>query len=254
MITPVSDSPLVTFIRAQVPIAARLVEGVRIDHASLCALLDAHDAWALTHLPRTGTAQPLEADVTAVATLFKRSRSWVYLQLRDRRFPGAYVDRRGTHRFPQSCLDAFTAAERTSAARARTDSAGINDSSEAASASLMKRTAQRTRPQATEFTSGAGADDSDARPSAPPDPTAKRATTQHIVPNESAATLSAPESAEVVTAADVSAPPRMTPRPRSTRRPPRPQGKPGTVNPASGAATLTWDSWRATRSAARPTG
>ena len=115
MITPVPDSPLVTFIRAQIPIAARLVEGVRIDHAALCALLDAHDAWALTHLPRPGTAQPLEADVTAVATLFKRSRSWVYLQLRDGRFPGAYVDRRGIHRFPQACLDAFTAAERTSA-------------------------------------------------------------------------------------------------------------------------------------------
>ena len=239
MITSDTDSPLVSFIRAQVPIAARLADGVRIDHATLCALVEAHDAWADSHLPRPGVAQPLEANVTAVAALFKRSRSWVYLQLQDGRFPGAYVDRRGTHRFPQSCLDAFIAAERHATPQMPVATA--------LPASTVER---RSIPQ--------------------------RAPTQQapVLPTPEAPATPAPTDADTVTRPAIVDAARRTPAPAAVRptpsvaamtatspspvmaqqaRRPRPTAGHAAVVPRA-AEGLTWDSWRAGRPAAGPAG
>lgn len=224
MITSDTDSPLVAFIKAQVPIAERLADGVRVDHATLCALLAAHEAWAGTHRPcPTGTVEPLEADVTAVAALFKRSRSWVYLQLRHGRFPGAYVDRRGAHRFPQSCLDGFIAAERVAMpATAPAAVAGGSRTPAAQQAPALETTAVVTATASAT--------------SAPVDTAAEMKTG-----TASAAPPTQPGPATTATTPDSTVGPRA-PRTRAT-------ASNAAAVPAT-RTTLTWDAWRAGRAAA----
>lgn len=241
MITSNTDSPLVSFIKAQVPIAARLAEGIRIDHATLCALVEAHDAWAETLRPRPATAQPLEADVTAVAALFKRSRSWVYLQLRDGRFPGAYVDRRGTHRFPQSCLDAFIAAERHA-----TPSTTQTLVATASPATSVRRSLppRASTEQATVLTT----------PAAPATPALTVATTEtqpttadNVLHNPAPSSVTPEPSVAAMTTTATSS------SPTASRPPRRPRPSPGRVPVVPTApAELTWDAWRAGRPAPGP--
>jgi hypothetical protein len=245
MNTSDTDSPLVAFIKAQVPIAERLADtdGVRVDHATLCALLAAHEAWAGTHRPcPTGTAEPLEADVTAVAALFKRSRSWVYLQLRYGRFPGAYVDRRGAHRFPQSCLDAFIAAERT--ALPATPPAVAVSGSRPASPPQPTTSAQAAKvPQAT--------GDAPATASAAPAP-AETAIVSRPSPTVAAERTSVPTATRRTPPVAAKAP--TTPTPAAAPRPAqqRTTARSATEVPST-PATLTWDAWRTGRTAAGAT-
>lgn len=252
MITTLSESPLVTFMRAQLPVASRLPDGVRVDLTMLRALLEAHDEWAQTLAPPSDNGESTDRGVAEVAAMFKRSRSWVYLQMKHGHFPDAY-EVRGAYRFPKGALDAFIAAERV---------AILPASKQVAASPDVRGKAMRIPPNSTESGCAREADEAHAAPDTTGAPTVTHspetlsdngaevaadaiAALPRLAQVQAADVSTTSSVTELASASHASAPAQSTRNTTKRRGAARQPAQTPAAKPASAGKKLSWSSWRA---------